>query len=113
LNGRHIKTWLRCLGVLVLVAITTVPPRAQIASASDLRVTVMVARSCTVSTVAPTAAGSPPDSLISIRCAEGATPAEPQVSLVESAPAPVEQDVDAAGSLPAEDTRFTRVVVNF
>jgi hypothetical protein len=110
---RYIHAVLRCAGVLVLVAIATVPPHAQIASSSDLRVSVTVARSCTLSTAPATADASLPDSFISVKCAEGATPAKPQVSVIEQAAPPIEQDVDGEESLPAEDSSTTLVIVNF
>ena len=114
MTWRHTHASLRCLGVLVLVAITTVPPRAQIASSSDLRVNVTVARSCTVSTAVSTADASQPDSLISVRCAEGATPATPQVSVVEQATPRLDgQDAEAAELLPTEDGGVKLVIVNF
>ena len=91
---------------------TTVPPRAQIASSSDLRVSVTVARSCTVSTTVPTADAPRPDSLVSVRCAEGATPATPQVTIEDAEPG-VEQDVENAESQPGEHSHVTLVVVNF
>lgn len=108
---RHTDASLRCLGVLVLVAITTVPPRAQIASSSDLRVSVTVARSCTVSTALPDADASRPESLVSLRCAEGAAPATPQVSVVEEAQPRVDHG-DNPDSL-SEESGVTVVVVNF
>jgi hypothetical protein len=98
--------------VVVLVALTTVPPRAQIASSSDLRVSVTVARSCTVSTDAPSDAPRA-DSLISVRCAEGATPAAPQVTVVEEAAPRVEHDVETGESQPSAEKNVTLVVVNF
>jgi hypothetical protein len=113
LTRRYTDASLRCVGVLVLVAITTVPPHAQIASSSDLRVSVTVARSCTVSTALPTADVSLPDSFVSVRCAEGATPAKPQVSVVEHAAPRIEQDVDEGESLPTENSGITLVTVNF
>jgi hypothetical protein len=113
LTRRYIHASLRCAGVLVFVAITTVPPHAQIASSSDLRVSVTVARSCTVSTALPMADASRPDSFISVRCAEGATPATPQVSVVEQAAPRIEQDVDNGDSVPTEDDGITLVIVNF
>jgi len=64
-----------------------------------------------VSTAVPTP-GSGPDSLVSVRCAEGAT--EPQVSVVEQAAAPrIEQDgTEDESEAPA--VRGTRlVIVNF
>ena len=113
LTRRHTNASLRGLGVLVLVAITTAPPRAQVASSSDLRVSVTVARSCTVSTAVPTADVSRPDSLISVRCAEGATAATPQVSVVEEAMPRVDDDGETAESLPAADSGVKLVIVNF
>ena len=114
MNRPYTNVSLRCFGVLVLVAITTVPPHAQIASSSDLRVSVTVARSCTVSTALATMHAAQPDSVVSVRCAEGATPAKPQVSVVEGAtPLRIEQDVETGESAPADDGGVTLVIVNF
>jgi hypothetical protein len=66
-----------------------------------------------LSTALPTADTALPDSLVSVRCAEGATPAKPQVSVVEQAAPRIEQDVDGGESLPAENSGITLVVVNF
>jgi hypothetical protein len=112
LTGRYTNASLRWLGAIVLVMIATVPPRAQVASSSDLRVSVTVARSCTVSTAVQTP-GPGADSLVSVRCAEGATPAKPQVSVVEQAAPRIEQEgtADDSEAPTASGTRL--VVVNF
>jgi hypothetical protein len=110
-TGRYTNASLRWFGVIVLVMIATAPPCAQIASSSDLRVSVTVARSCTVSTAVPTP-GLGPDSLVSVRCAEGATPAKPQVSVVEAAPR-VEEEGTAAPSDAPDESGITLVIVNF
>jgi hypothetical protein len=111
--GRVANASLRWFGACVLVAIAAAPPRAQIASASDLRVSVTVARSCTVSTGIATPEASAPDSLVSVKCAEGATPATPRVTVVDQ-PAPrEEQSVVDAGATQPTDKNITVVVVNF
>lgn len=103
----------RCLGVFVLAAIATAPPRAQTGPSSDLRVSVTVARSCRVSTALPTAETPGPESLISVRCAEGATPATPQVSVAGEAAPRVDEDAASDESTPPADSGITLVIVNF
>ena len=61
-----------------------------------------------------TADASRPDSLISVKCADGATPATPQVSVVEEpAPHVDEQDGETADAVPTADSGVKRVIVNF
>jgi hypothetical protein len=102
----------RSLGALVLVTIATAPPRAQMVTSSDFRVSVTVARSCTLSSRTPTAEAAEGESLVSVTCAEGATPAPPHVS-VDDDPTRNEQDPQTEISTPAQGTSTTLVVVNF
>jgi len=112
LRRRFSDASLRWLGASVLVVIASAPPGAQTASSSDLRVSVTVARSCTVSTVTATPATPAPDSPVSVKCGEGATPAAPQVSVVDQ-PAAREEEGGDSQPTPSPDTRITLVVVNF
>jgi hypothetical protein len=113
LTRRYTNASLRWVGVPVLVLIAMAPPRAQVASSSDLRISVTVARSCTVSTALAATSGPEPDSLVSVRCAEGATSANPQVSVVEEAAPRLEQQGPVADSDAPADGGIRLVIINF